>query len=211
MTDIAMHGGDQSAEPQPAASHVVSRQDARNVKAKVRTVVEALARVGYVGLTSAEGSPAVKVGLKEASDPTIQLPSSIDGVRIVYEVVEPIKALSETAPPAIYTGGAPSHAYISSVLDAWERDTAHMSSSSNILAHPAHDHLASLGMMSASVVLQRMKADGDSAHPGWFSLLHEITGQWPVPEEHAGDHPRMVEHWIAWAYAHASWAFLPIG
>ena len=104
----------------------------------------------------------------------------------------------------------PSTAYIDAVLDAWDRDTAHVSSSSAIMAHPAHAHLVSLGKPVLERIMERMHADEDGVHVGWFSLLGEISGHNPVPEHHAGEHFEMIRHWKAWALANPSWAFLPL-
>ena len=105
----------------------------------------------------------------------------------------------------------PTVAYIDAVLDAWQADTISMSSMSDMMAHPAHAHLASFGHITAQRVLERMQGDPESTHPGWFALLHEITGQAPVPDEHAGDMRKMAEHWVEWGRLHASWLYVPFG
>jgi hypothetical protein len=120
----------------------------------------------------------------------------------------------ETTPTAIVPTDDPSLptvAYIDAVLDAWQADTAAMSSDADIMAHPAHAHLASFGEVVARRILERMEGQPDSSHPGWFSLLREITGKAPVPQEHSGDMVKMAEHWIEWGKRHANWLYVPFG
>lgn len=64
-----------------------SIEQARLAKPKARATVEACGSVVGVGLTKIGDSYAVKVNLREQVRRPGALPDSIDGVRIVYEVV----------------------------------------------------------------------------------------------------------------------------
>ena len=67
-----------------------SIEQARKVKSKASEAAWAQASVVGVGLTKVGGSYAVKVNLREPVPKSAQLPSQIDGVRVLYEVVGPI-------------------------------------------------------------------------------------------------------------------------
>lgn len=68
-----------------------SREDARKVKEKATALARTFAPVVGAGLTKVGESYAVKVNLREAA-PQMRLPSVLDGVQIVYEVVGQLRA-----------------------------------------------------------------------------------------------------------------------
>lgn len=67
-----------------------SIEDARRAKPKATRAAKTCAAVVGVGLTKIGGSYAVKVNLREAAPAAAKLPRTIDGVRVLYEVVGPI-------------------------------------------------------------------------------------------------------------------------
>ena len=108
--------------------------------------------------------------------------------------------------------GSPTVEYVDAVLDAWMMDTSVFSSPSAIMAHPAHAHLASLGEIVASRILERMEGIPGSVNVGWFGLLQEITGKTPeIPEHHWGDIEGMARHWVEWAKMHSYGVYVPFG
>lgn len=68
----------------------ITIDEARAAKKKAAQLVGAAATVVGIGLTSRHGSFAVKVNLQAAAE--ADLPSEVDGVPIVYEVVGAITA-----------------------------------------------------------------------------------------------------------------------
>jgi hypothetical protein len=74
----------------------VSVEQARLIKPKARATVEACGAVVGVGLTKIGDSYAVKVNMREQVRTPNALPDSIDGVRIVYEVVGPVSPQTGT-------------------------------------------------------------------------------------------------------------------
>jgi hypothetical protein len=64
-----------------------SIEEARRAKPKATEAVKSCAVVVGVGLTKVGASYAIKVNLREAAPATANLPDSIDGVQVLYEVV----------------------------------------------------------------------------------------------------------------------------
>lgn len=66
---------------------VTSIEQARQVKPKAAEAARALVEIVGAGLTKVDGSYAVKVNLREATPAMAALPTMIDGVKVIYEVV----------------------------------------------------------------------------------------------------------------------------
>lgn len=68
-----------------------SLEDARSAKSRAITVFSALVQVAGVGITRGAGGFMLKVNLREAPSPGVDLPTSIDGVPVKVEVVGPLR------------------------------------------------------------------------------------------------------------------------
>ena len=68
-----------------------SIEEARRAKPKAAQAAKACAAVVGVGLTKIGASYALKVNLREAAPADARLPRTVDGVRVLYEVVGPIR------------------------------------------------------------------------------------------------------------------------
>ena len=75
-----------------------SLEVARRAKRKAVEAVKPQAAVVGVGLARLGGSYVVKVNLREAAPAGANLPETIDGVTIVYEVVGPLRRLAAGDP-----------------------------------------------------------------------------------------------------------------
>jgi hypothetical protein len=64
-----------------------SLDEARRAKTKTGHAVRQIGRVAGIGVTKIGGSYAVKVNLASPPEPNVALPNSVDGVRVIYEVV----------------------------------------------------------------------------------------------------------------------------
>lgn len=64
-----------------------SIKDARRAKPKAMEAARLCATVAGVGLTRVAGSYAVKILLAETAPASAELPETVDGVPVVYEVV----------------------------------------------------------------------------------------------------------------------------
>jgi len=78
--------------------------------------------------------------------------------------------------------------------DEWERDTAMLSSITDIAMHPAYQQIIGIGPIAVSLILYEM-----SQKPShWFWALKSITGEDPVPLEAKGNIKEMTEAWLHW-------------
>jgi hypothetical protein len=80
----------------------------------------------------------------------------------------------------------------------WEDATQYHSSTRVITGHPAYREIITLGKDVVPLLLRDM----EETHNHWFCALREITGAQPIPESAAGNIPRMVQIWLAWAREH---------
>lgn len=82
------------------------------------------------------------------------------------------------------------------LAEQWREATSHVSSVSEISAHPAYLAIIGMGQRALPYIFRSL-SDRQSLH--WFAALHAITQQNPVPPESAGDVSQMREVWLAWA------------
>ena len=79
----------------------------------------------------------------------------------------------------------------------WEDETAYLSSSTEIVGHPAFQEIIRLG----PAVIPLMLRDLEQRPTLWVWALPAITGADPVPEVDRGNIVRMRDAWLAWARA----------
>ncbi|MCI0683329.1 MAG: hypothetical protein L0Y71_14595 [Gemmataceae bacterium] len=85
---------------------------------------------------------------------------------------------------------------------AWQEAVAYHSSTTVRNNHPAYREIIGLGIDVVPLLLR----DLEDNHTHWFAALREITGANPIPEEAAGNIPKMAEAWLRWAKDnHYSW------
>jgi hypothetical protein len=73
-------------------------------------------------------------------------------------------------------------------------ETALLSQIEGKARHPAYRQIVAMGQRVVPFILRELQRD-----PGhWFRALREITGEDPVPEEHAGDIQAMADDWVNW-------------
>lgn len=76
----------------------------------------------------------------------------------------------------------------------WKRDTAHLSSTDQIVEHPAYRAVIGMGTQAIPLILRDL---GKSKAP-WFWALRGIAGESPVRPEDRGDVDAMTAAWIEW-------------
>src|SRR4051794_40218449 len=80
----------------------------------------------------------------------------------------------------------------------WRAETAYVSSSSEIIAHPAFQEIVNMGPAIIPILLREVR-DG-SGH--WHRALRQITGTDPVPPGDRGNIERAAETWLRWGKEH---------
>lgn len=80
---------------------------------------------------------------------------------------------------------------------SWSSATAHLSSPTKLVEHPAYRQIIGLGPAVLPLMLRDLAENGRF----WFPALNAITGENPVADDTAGDIERMTEAWIRWGHA----------
>jgi hypothetical protein len=74
----------------------------------------------------------------------------------------------------------------------WEDDTLLVSSTNELVMHPAYQSIIGLGLQAVPLILEHMRR---TSAP-WFWALHHITGADPAP--HNSTVPDAVSAWLLW-------------
>jgi hypothetical protein len=80
----------------------------------------------------------------------------------------------------------------------WRKDTAYLSSTSDIATHPAYQQLIGMGQAALPFIFAELRVRPEH----WFWALRSITGEDPVPAEARGNVPKMTAAWLHWAGQH---------
>lgn len=80
------------------------------------------------------------------------------------------------------------------LLNRWEYDTRYASSATQILGHSS---VVAIIQMGQEVIPLALKAMKDNFHVTF--ILHKLTGEWPVKDEHKGNGPEIIRSWRKWA------------
>jgi hypothetical protein len=82
------------------------------------------------------------------------------------------------------------------LLARWRGETAYLSSSTVITAHPAYLELIALGPVALPFLFRDLEQTGD----GHLSkALSAITGADPIPTEERGQIRKIAATWLQWA------------
>jgi hypothetical protein len=85
--------------------------------------------------------------------------------------------------------------------DKWKSETAHESSTTRLVLHPAYQGIIGMGPDIVPLLLREL--DQEPQVGFWFWALHAITQEDPVSSEDRGDGKAMAKAWIAWGKAQA--------
>lgn len=76
----------------------------------------------------------------------------------------------------------------------WREETAHFSSSSDLVAHPAFQEIVAMGTAVIPLVLREL----ESRTGHWHRALRRITGADPVLPADRGNIDKAAEAWLRW-------------
>lgn len=76
----------------------------------------------------------------------------------------------------------------------WRKETSHVSFAVQQAMCPAYQQIIGMGMQAVPLILRELEKE--PAH--WFWALAAITGENPVPSEHAGNIAEMTKDWVLW-------------
>ena len=81
------------------------------------------------------------------------------------------------------------------LADAWRNECGTSSNMVKIHLQPSYQRIIGLGPDVLPFIFGEMKRSPDF----WFWALRSITGENPVPSDHAGDLLAMTQDWLTWA------------
>jgi hypothetical protein len=76
----------------------------------------------------------------------------------------------------------------------WKSETRYVSSTSDMVLHPAYQRIIGLGPAAVPLILDELRREPNH----WFWALKAITGEDPVPPADRGRLDRMTAAWLAW-------------
>jgi hypothetical protein len=76
----------------------------------------------------------------------------------------------------------------------WLAETAYVSSSTDLVAHPAFQEIVSMGPAVIPFLLREL--ENGTGH--WHRALRQITGACPVPPADRGNIDKATEAWLLW-------------
>jgi hypothetical protein len=80
------------------------------------------------------------------------------------------------------------------LAEAWRAETAHLSSISAKVSHPAYLRIIALGEGVIPLILNRLQTE--PAY--WFAALRSLTGHDPVRPQDSGNFRAMRDAWLDW-------------
>ena len=80
----------------------------------------------------------------------------------------------------------------------WQAETAYVSSSSELVAHPAFQEIVGMGPAIIPLLLRELA--NRTGH--WHRALRRITGADPVPAADRGNIDKAAEAWLRWGKEH---------
>jgi len=95
---------------------------------------------------------------------------------------------------------APTEQQFRRLVNKLQRETAHYSSMSKTIDHPAYQAIINMGPQAIPLVLAELQQ-----RPGhWFAALQTLTNANPVPPASAGKIKEMAHAWIEWGKTQGS-------
>jgi len=80
------------------------------------------------------------------------------------------------------------------LMQKWKSETKYLSSTTQIVLHPAYQQIIGLGSDILPLILRELANKPDY----WFWALQSITGENPVEQRFRGNIPHMTKAWLEW-------------
>lgn len=92
----------------------------------------------------------------------------------------------------------PSEQRFRELAGRWQKDTAFLSSTSEIATHPSYQQIIGMGKEALPFIFAALREQAEH----WFWALRSITGEDPVPQSGRGNLRQMTAAWLEWASEH---------
>ena len=106
----------------------------------------------------------------------------------------PAEALSKFIERRLEQGSGHQRQLFESLVNQWRTDTRFMSSTTEIVTHPAYQRIIGMG----PVVIPYLLRELEQRPAQWFWALRAITGADPVLPEDRGNVRAMAAAWLRW-------------
>ena len=124
-----------------------------------------------------------------------------DSIKAVSQSGQGFETLNCFVVPVSYSqfGIIPHEMLFDYLDDQWSRESAVMSSTTEIVMLPSYQTIMCMGPDVVPLILRQLEKEGN--HPNnWFWALRHITRENPVPSEHRGNRKAMAKDWLNWAH-----------
>jgi hypothetical protein len=146
------------------------------------------------------GAPQVGEGLKHWDEVRQEAECIIDSVEPINQVSDNFQPVDAVQPGERVSSevSADEPEVLRTVfrrfVTAWKKEKRFLSSMKAVESLPHYRGIIALGEPVVPLLFEELERDPDY----WFTALHTITGENPVPTEDRGDLTRMTKHWLDW-------------
>jgi hypothetical protein len=82
--------------------------------------------------------------------------------------------------------------------DKWARETQHLSSPSQMMAHPSYQAILGMAQENKREIIRLLLLDLQENRNEWFWALSYLTQDNPIKPSDAGKMDRMISTWLNW-------------
>ena len=125
-----------------------------------------------------------------APGPTVARPRYM--VRTEWRQSKPASVASSLRPAMGQVLAESRECAFSALADEWRRETAPLSSVTDVVLHPAYQRIIGMGRRALPFILAELARQPDH----WFWALRAITGENPVTDDDAGNLLQMRDAWL---------------
>jgi hypothetical protein len=85
--------------------------------------------------------------------------------------------------------------------DQWAKETAHLSSPAQVIAHPSYQAILGMAQENKDLVIRLLLRDLQEKRRPWFWALSYLTQDNPITQAEAGRIDKMIRAWVEWGKA----------
>ena len=86
--------------------------------------------------------------------------------------------------------------------DKWARETQHLSSPSQMMAHPSYQAILGMAQENKREIIRLLLLDLQKNRRKWFWALSYLTQDNPITPSDAGRIDKMISAWVNWGHLH---------
>jgi hypothetical protein len=86
--------------------------------------------------------------------------------------------------------------------EKWARETAHLSSPTQMMAHPSYQAILGMASEDKRKIIRLMILDLKQNRNEWFWALSYLTQDNPIKQSDAGKMEKMISAWVNWGIEH---------